>query len=83
MVSALFDERLTTIQVYYYLPDYQSLLQEFTWQFVDYQPEFPRAHQFVKHWQDHIEARIHAIYLAHIDYWGKMNIINFTKEIRH
>ena len=82
MVSAKFDERLTTIQVYYYIPDYQSLLQEFTWQFVDYQPEFPRAHQFIWHWKNNIEARIHAIYLVHDDYWGKMSIINVTKEFK-
>lgn len=80
MVKPLFDERLTTIQIYYYIPDYQSLLQEFTWQFVDYQPEFPRAHQFVHYWKDHIEARIHTIYLAHVDFWGNLKFTNITKE---
>jgi uncharacterized protein Usg len=80
MVKPVFYERLTTIQVFYYIPDYQTLLQEFTWQFVDYQPEFPRAHQFIEHWRDHIEARIHTIYLAHCDYWGKMTFRNVTKE---
>lgn len=80
MVSPVFNERLTTIQIFYYIPDYQSLLQEFTWQFVDYQPEFPRAHQFLDHWKSNVEARIHTIYLAHVDYWGKMTFKNITKE---
>lgn len=80
MGKPVFDERLTTIQIYYYIPDYQSLLQEFTWQFVDYQPEFPRAHEFVLYWKDHIEARIHTIYLAHVDFWGNLNFKNVTKE---
>jgi uncharacterized protein Usg len=80
MTKPLFDERLTTIQIYYYIPDYQSLLQQFTWQFVDYQPEFPRAHQFLEHWRSNIEARIHTIYLAHIDLWGNLTFKNVTKE---
>lgn len=80
MVGPCFDERLTTIQIYYYIPDYESLLQEFTWQFVDYQPEFPRTHQFVDHWKRNVEARIHTIYLAHCDFWGKLTYTNVTKE---
>mgnify|MGYP000328867124 CR=1 FL=1 len=80
MVKPVLDERLTTIQIYYYIPDYQSLLQEFTWQFVDYQPEFPRAHQFLEYWKGNIEARIHTIYLAHCDFWGKTILINVTRE---
>jgi uncharacterized protein Usg len=81
MTKQEFDERLTTIQIYYYIPDYQSLLQQFTWQFVDYQPEFPRAHQFLEHWKHNIEARIHTIYLVHIDLWGNLTFRNITKEI--
>jgi uncharacterized protein Usg len=81
MFNSTFDERLTTIQIYYYIPDYQSLLQEFTWQLIDYQPEFPQAHKFLKYWKENIDARINTIYLAHCDYWGNINIINFTKEI--
>lgn len=80
MTKQQFDERLTTIQIYYYMPDYQNLLQEFTWQCVDYQPEFPRSHQFLQYWKNHIEARIHTIYLAHCDFWGKMIFRNVTKE---
>jgi uncharacterized protein Usg len=80
MTKQEFDERLTTIQIYYYIPDYQSLLQEFIWQTVDRQPDFPRSHQFLDHWRIHIEARIHTIYLAHTDFWGKMIFRNVTKE---
>lgn len=80
MTKQTFDERLTTIQIYYYIPDYQSLLQEFTWQCVDYQPEFPRTHKFLRHWKDNIDARIHTIYLAHIDLWGNLTFKNITKE---
>jgi uncharacterized protein Usg len=85
MSKQMFDERLTTIQIYYYyyyyLLDYQSLLQEFTLQIADRQPDFPRTHQFLWYWKHNIEARIHTIYLAHRDYWGNMTYRNITKEI--
>ena len=80
MTKLQFDERLTTIQIYYYIPDYQSLLQEFMWQTIDCQPNFPRTHQFLEHWRNHIEARIHTIYLAHTDFWGQTTFKNITKE---
>jgi len=80
MNKVLFNERHTTLQIYYYLPDHPSIIQEFLWQCLDHQPEFPRIHQFLEYWRNHIEARIHTIYLAHIDYWGKMTFKNITKE---
>ena len=72
------DEQLTTIHIYYYMPDYNSLLQEFSWQIIDYDPEFPRTHRFLDHWKSNVEARIQAIYLMHANYWGQMRKINFT-----
>lgn len=82
MVKPMFDERLTTIQVYYYIPDYQSLLNEFTWQTVDCQPDFPRIHQFLDYWRQNIEARIHTVYLTHIDFWNQKYIINHVLDIK-
>lgn len=65
------DYRLTTVNVIYWMPDYTKLLQEFVWQTHDVYPEFPRIKQFLDHWDKNIEARIHEIYLAHIDPFGK------------
>lgn len=78
MTKELLDEQLTTVQIYYYMPDYQNLLQEFMWQTVDYNPDFPRIMRFLQHWQDNINAQIEAIYLMHSDYWGRISRINFT-----
>lgn len=58
------NDRLTTIQIFYYMPKHIHLVQEFTWQFNDHPPIFPRAHQFLNYWKDHIEAVIKEIYLA-------------------
>lgn len=64
-------EQLTTIHIYYYMPDYSSILQEFTWQTLDLQPKFPRIKRFLDHWQTNIEAAIESIYLAHCDPYGE------------
>lgn len=58
------DERLTTIQIFYYMPKHVHLVQEFVWQFNDVPPKFMRAHQFLNYWKDNIEAVIKEIYLA-------------------
>lgn len=79
-MGQLFDERLTTVQIYYYMPDHCHLLQEFLWQTVDHNPDFPRIHKFLDHWKNHVEARIQSVYLSHADYWGGVRRINFTHK---
>ena len=37
-------ESLVTVNVIYYRPDFQSLLQEFVWSLHDVAPEIGRAH---------------------------------------
>ena len=61
----LYDTRITTMKVYYFMPDYQNVIQLFMWQFDDIPPQFPRAHKFLNHWHDNIDAVIQDIYLAH------------------
>lgn len=57
--------KLTTLQILYYMPDYSNLLNEFTWQFLDLHPNFPRAHKFLLHWKDNVDASIREINIAH------------------
>ena len=42
----IYDTRITTMKVYYFMPDYTNILQLFMWQFDDVPPEFPKAHKF-------------------------------------
>jgi uncharacterized protein Usg len=58
------DERLTTIQIFYYMPKHIHLVQEFVWQFNDVPPKFNRAHEFLNYWKSNIDAVIKEIYLA-------------------
>ena len=67
-------ERLATLQVYYYLPDYNSVIQEFVWQYEDIQPKFPRTHVFLQHWAENIDAVIQEAILTHINKYGKKEI---------
>lgn len=69
------DARITTIKVYYWMPDYESILQLFLWQFDDIPPQFPKAHKFLNHWHNNVEARIKDIYLS---YAGHLKQVEFN-----
>lgn len=73
------DWRVTTIQIYYWIPDHKDLLQEFVWQTEDLIPEFPRVHKFLWHWKNNIIAPIESIQLSHSDHFGKTEYINCKK----
>ena len=49
------------IRIYYYLPDYSSLVQEFMWGTMDSIPEYPRINRFLNYWHENIDAVIASI----------------------
>ena len=69
---------LTTLQVYYYMPDYNSIIQEFVWQYTDRVPKFPRTHTFLNFWHEEIEAVIESVNLSYVD---RKDNIRFVEEI--
>ena len=71
--------RVATIQIYYYMPDHNSIIQEFLWQTEDLVPEFPRIHKFLWHWKREIDARIQEIQLSYMDPYQKTRYINFNQ----
>lgn len=52
------DRRVVLLNVLYFMPGCESLLQEFIWQVEDEVPDLPRVHRFLCHWQHHIDAVI-------------------------
>lgn len=57
---------LATATIEYWRPDHPWLLQEYTWQFNDLYPEFPRLHGFLEHWHEHNKiAPIHNVFVSH------------------
>ena len=53
------------LRVYYWMPDYNNILQEFMWQLNDVVPEYPRVHRFLNHWHENIEAVIQTLEVSH------------------
>ena len=53
------------LRVYYWMPDYNNILQEFMWQLIDVVPEYPRVHRFLNHWHENIEAVIETVEVSH------------------
>lgn len=63
------------LQVVYFIPDYPSLMQDFTWAYQDVVPELMRTHQFLNHWHNNIDAVINQLLIS-IDQSG-------WREYRH
>ena len=57
----LIKNTIVTVSVFYWMPDYQNILQQFIWQTDDVRPEYPRVHKFLNYWHDNIEAVIEEI----------------------
>ncbi len=55
---------IVTLNVLYWMPDYNHILQEFIWQTSDIRPEYPRVHRFLNYWYDNIEAVISEVNIA-------------------
>lgn len=58
------DYRLTTAQIFYHLPDYEEILQEFIWQDYDLAPQFPQLSKFLEFWTREIDGRLHSVFVA-------------------
>jgi uncharacterized protein Usg len=74
-------KEIVLVGIIYYMPDYQSLLNEFYCQFDDTVPDIPRVHQFLNYWKNHIDAVIKEVKISisnkteyvNTDFYRKMN----------
>ena len=57
-------KRLITVNVNYWMPAYNNILQEFIWQTDDYIPKLPRVHKFLNFWYKEIDAVISEVYVS-------------------
>ena len=55
---------LVTVDILYWMPDYENILQQFIWQTKDVVPDIPRVHKFLNYWNDNIEAVISEVKVA-------------------
>ena len=72
---------IVTVKLYYYLPDYSNLLNEFLWQTVDFVPEIPRVHKFLNHWKENVKATIQEVLVAYsLD--GNLRRADFYEKLK-
>ena len=55
---------LVPLNVYYWLPDYQNILQQFVWQTLDTKPKYPRVHKFLDYWHNNIDAIVNEVQIC-------------------
>ena len=55
---------LVTLNVYYWMPDYENILQQFIWQTIDVKPKYPRIHKFLDYWHNNIDAIVNEIQIC-------------------
>ena len=55
---------LVTLNVYYCLPYYQNILQQFVWQTLDTKPKYPRVHKFLNYWHNNIDAIVNEVQIC-------------------
>lgn len=56
---------LTTAEFFYRMPDFQSVLNTFTWQDYDIAPDHPRLFEFIEYWQAEIDGPLHSVKFVH------------------
>ena len=55
---------LVTLNVYYWMPDYENIIQEFIWQTLDVKPTYHRIHKFLNYWHNNIDAVVNEIQIC-------------------
>ncbi|MCG6903065.1 MAG: usg protein [Rhodobacter sp.] len=56
---------LTTAEIFYRMPDFQSVLNTFIWQEYDLAPDHPRLFRFIEFWREKIEGPLHSVRFTH------------------
>lgn len=56
--------RLTTAEIIYHMPDHPAVLQNFIWQDLDLDPDYPVLRRFLNYWQKNIDGKLHTVKIA-------------------
>ena len=56
---------LTTANILYRMPDYQTVLQSYLWQDYDIAPDFPKLYGFLRFWEEKLDGPIHSVQYTH------------------
>ena len=64
MLIVISRKTLVTINVFYWMPDYENILQQFIWQTMDVKPKYPRVHKFLDYWHNNIDAVVSEVVIC-------------------
>ena len=64
MLIVIRRKTLVTINVFYWMPDYENILQQFIWQTMDVKPKYPRVHKFLDYWHNNIDAVVSEVVIC-------------------
>jgi uncharacterized protein Usg len=71
---------LVLVDILYWMPDYNNVLQEFIWETDDYVPKLPRVNKFLNYWHKEIDAVINEVRVSYGDE-PKIKYTDFVKEL--
>ena len=55
---------LITLNIFYWQPDYENILQQFIWQTMDIKPKDPRVRTFLDYWHNNIDAVVSEVIIC-------------------
>ena len=61
MLIVIRRKTLVTLNVFYWMPNYENILQQFIWQTMDVKPKYPRVYKFLDYWHNNIDAVVNEI----------------------
>ena len=64
MLIVIRRKTLVTLNVFYWMPDYENILQQFIWQTMDVKPKYPRVHRFLDYWHNNIDAVVSEVVIC-------------------
>ena len=56
---------ITTAQILYRIPDFESVLQTYVWQDYDLAPDFPEMRKFLEFWERELDGPMHSVRFTH------------------
>ena len=61
MLIVIRRKTLVTLNIFYWMPNYENILQQFIWQTMDVKPKYPRVYKFLDYWHNNIDAVVNEI----------------------
>jgi uncharacterized protein Usg len=73
--------RLTTANIFYYMPDHPSLLQTYLWQEYDKSPDFPQLKDFLNFWERELDGKLHSVSVESCEIIKPSELNNVNHEV--